>query len=176
LREGNREFRRLPLAEPARTAWLAENRKGYALFEAARSHPAIGKGPLLQFRLEGERWFYPGRLLGDWNGPWRYARFVEPHPEGGQRLVPPGRLWSMLREEGIRGVVFGVDGKPWFFPDDLEAFAPWFETVLANRFGALLVPRPAPLPRVPGAPGDGDVNGGDGEQADGTRPPGAFGG
>jgi hypothetical protein len=135
------DLRWLPLSEQAKDLRLSEQRAGYELYRVARAHPDIGRGPVLQLRIEADRFFYDGTLYGDWHGPYRYRQFVEKKDHGFIRLKSPRYFWERLRADGIRALVLSKNGGVRYYPKDVTEFEPWFDIVFSNRFGNLLVPK-----------------------------------
>lgn len=86
--------RGLPPLEPAaRARYLDRWLPGHALL-AATASPERPKPTVYGLGVENLHYFAPGRFLGDWNGPYRYA-VVEP------LLADPERLAAALRGMGV---------------------------------------------------------------------------
>lgn len=137
----NADLQYRPLTDKGQAQFWSKHRAGYELFQVATAHPAIGKGPLLQMRLEADRYFYDGTLYGDWFGRYPYRKLIEPHEDGQAGPNQPQYYWELLQADGIRGMVFARKGGEMFYPRDMKEFEPWFEIVFSNSHGDLLVPR-----------------------------------
>ena len=59
----------------------------------------------------------------------------------GWQLMPPDELYAYMNTQGIRGVAFSHNEAWAFFPGEMHEFEQWFEPVIENRFGIVMVPR-----------------------------------
>jgi hypothetical protein len=137
----NEDLKRLPLSEIAQDQYLVRHRAGYEILQMASSHPAIGKGALLNFQFVSDRFYYEGELYGDWFGHYPFRQFLASKESGAIGPASPRYFWEVLTENGIKGLVFSKTRGDRFYPEDLAEFEPWFEIVFSNDFGDVLIPR-----------------------------------
>ena len=82
-------------------------RQGYGLMQAANAaRPEFG-ARLVQFRLEGARYFYSGVMIGDWFGPARYRQMLNP---GNGKLIPAPEMRKLLERFDARLLALDLEG------------------------------------------------------------------
>ena len=112
----------------ARDAVLGRVLDGYDLF---RAMPLDRPWRLYQFGFEGELYYAPVPVVGDWFGPHRYRRVLE-------LAADPPALAAWLRAEGLNGLVVNTRRPPFsttrFGPSFSDAFDLILETPSARLY------------------------------------------
>jgi hypothetical protein len=122
------------MAQRLRTWDVAvQARPGAALFrEAAARIPTHGR-VLVQLGYENAAYFFPGRVVGDWFGPGRYAAMLRCADVC--RPLPEGELESLLKQHDARMVAINTAR----FPALAQDYAARFSLVSRSADGFLLV-------------------------------------
>ena len=133
----------VPLGKTQHLAHLSDKQPAYDLMQAAAADPGIGDGPILQFQLQQSRYFFPGKVYGDWMGLYRWHGYG--HARRGERwkIDDARTLYRKVTDQGFKAVAMRIRPDAQFQPQELSSYASHFDILLENKFGVLMAPKPA---------------------------------
>ena len=125
----------------ARDAVLRQVLDGYEVF---RTMPLDRPWRLYQFGFEGELYYAPVPVVGDWFGPHRYRQVLD-------RAADPAALAAWLRAEGLNGLVVNANRAPFSTVQFGSGFSDAFDLVLETPTARLYAVRATSVSPVPAA-------------------------
>jgi hypothetical protein len=135
LTDVRRSAARIAPSQPLRDALLGPELAGYDLF---RSLPPGTPWRLYQFGFEGELYYAPVPVVGDWFGPARYRRVFE-------LASDPPALATWLDSLGVNGLLVNTARRPFNAVAFGPRFGEYFELVAETRTACLYrLARPTP--------------------------------
>jgi hypothetical protein len=135
------DLHQVPLNRQQQAEFLGRALPAYDLMIAARADPRIGTGPVLQFRVPESKYFFPGRVYGDWMGLYPYPRYGHIGSSKHWEINDSDTLHRQITAEGFRAVAMKKDPDIQFSPQEIETYREHFEIVLETEQGVLMVPR-----------------------------------
>jgi hypothetical protein len=130
------------LTPEQQSTFLRAWQPAYQLMEEAAADGRVGDGPLLQFRLQEAKYFYPGKVCGDWMGPYAYHRYGYVGPNNLWVINDPATLYRQVTQEGFTAVAVRKDTTLQFAPMDLDRYRDYFEFISETDYGVVMIPRP----------------------------------
>jgi hypothetical protein len=109
-----------PVTRAQRDAYLSMHLPSYPAYKLLNK---LGKGKevrLYSFHDENMDYFLDGKRMGDWFGPWRYARVRPTLPDG-------AALYAELKDMGVNYLLVNAARRPVSLPVDDEFFQEHFE-------------------------------------------------
>lgn len=126
----------VPLIAPSAAARDAVLRERLGAYRVFRDMPLDRPWRLYQFGFEGELYYAPVPVVGDWFGPHRYRRVLDLAAE-------PAALAAWLRAEGLNGLLVNTTRAPFGTVRFGAGFSDAFELVLETPTARLYAVRAA---------------------------------
>jgi hypothetical protein len=133
-----REILWFPLTPETQHQALLESQPAYAASLAALADSRISEGPILQIQVPEFRWFFPGRVYGDWMGRYPWSDFGHVTREYRWEINPGLELGPQVKTTGAKAVLFHRNPGQQFMPQPLESYADEFEVLLETDEVVLL--------------------------------------
>ena len=137
------DLHHVPLNKQQQAEFLGNTQPAYDLMIAAAADPRIGTGPVLQFRLTGSRYFFPGMVYGDWMGAYPYNRYSHWGSSTHWEINDSETLFRQIKAEGFKAVAMNKNPDIQFSPQDIASYREHFEIVLETDGGVLMIPKTA---------------------------------
>ena len=144
------DLQHVPLTAKARETFVLLTQPSYPVALAAEADPRIGKGPVLMFRLPEFRYFFDGKVYGDWMGAHAFSRYGYVGPSDYWEINDSATLYRQVAGTDIKAVVMNKVPDEQFFPQEIASYRAHFEIIEETDRAVLMIP----LPVVPG-PGSG---------------------
>lgn len=136
----NQDRHWIPLNKQQQAEFLSKELPAYDLMIAAASDARIGSGPILQFRVPESKYFFPGKVYGDWMGLYAYQRFGHIGSSGHWEINDSETLYRQVTEEGFTAVAMRNNPDIQFSPQAIESYREHFEIKLVTETGVLMIP------------------------------------
>ncbi|HUF80068.1 MAG TPA: hypothetical protein VMN03_02950 [Burkholderiales bacterium] len=136
------DLQRVPLTAEAREAFVLRTQPSYSVALAAEADPRIGKGPVLQFRLPEFRYFFRGKVYGDWMGPHSFSRYGHVGPSNYWEINDSATLYRQVVGTDIRAVVMNKVPDHQFRPQEIASYRAHFEIIEETEGAVLMIPLP----------------------------------
>lgn len=135
------ELRRIPLEASAQEEYLVRTQPAYEMAQAAVADPRVGDGPILQFRLDSLRYFFPGVVYGDWMGAHSYLKYGFIAETGYWEINDSATLFDQVIGTDIRAVAMNKNPDVQFRPQEISSYRTHFDILLETEHAVLMAPR-----------------------------------
>jgi hypothetical protein len=132
------------LTPEQQSAFMIKWQPSYELMKESVEDGRVGDGPVLQFRLPQSKYFFPGKVYGDWMGQFAYHKFGYVGPQNLWVINDPEILYGQILELGVKAVAMKTDPAIQFAPMDLDRYRTHFEFISETEYGIVMIPRPEP--------------------------------